>query len=144
VHARLADGAAVLFHSSCAARGQLLATTKIVGREGAAWLQGEEVWIDTGAGPQPVPMPDDLPVVAPDPPPADLLHTAYDMWHSMGIDLAPYTRLYGVLRDRALARPVADDPVAATFADGVACQAVLDAIRASAAAGGKWTAVDAA
>ena len=138
VHARLANGAAVVLHSSCAARGQFVATTKIVGRDGAAWLQGEEVWVDTGAGPEVVPAPADLPVVAPDPPPAELLHTAYDMWHSMGIDLEPYTRLYGVLRDRALGRAVPDDPVAATFADGVAGQAVLDAIRASSAAGGEW------
>ena len=57
-----------------------------------------------GAGPEAVPVPGDLPVVAPDPPPPELLHTAYDMWHSMGIDLAPYTRLYEVLRDRALER----------------------------------------
>jgi predicted dehydrogenase len=141
VHARLANGAAVVMHSSCAARGQFVATTKVVGRAGAAWLQGDEVWVDTGAGPEATPMPEDLPVVAPDPPPAELLHTAYDMWHSMGIDLAPYTRLYGVLRDRVLERPVADDPVAATFADGVACQAVLDAIRASSAAGGEWRTV---
>jgi len=141
VHARLASGAAVVMHSSCAARGQFVATTKIVGRDGAAWLQGEEVWVDTGSGPETVPMPDDLPVVAPDPPPAELLHTAYDMWHSMGIDLEPYTRLYGVLRDRALGRPVPDDPAPATFADGVAGQAVLDAIRASSAAGGEWQVV---
>ena len=81
--------------------------------------------------------PDDLPVVAPDPPPSDLLHTAYDMWHSMGVDLAPYTRLYERLRDRAAGRPVSDDPVAATFVDGVATQRVLDAIHTS-AAGGAW------
>ncbi len=143
VHARLASGAAVVMHSSCAARGQFVATTKIVGRDGAAWLQGEEVWVDTGSGPQAVPMPDDLPVVAPDPPPAELLHTAYDMWHSMGIDLEPYTRLYGVLRDRALGRRVSEEPAAASFADGVAGQAVLDAIRASSAAGGAWKTVNA-
>jgi predicted dehydrogenase len=142
VHARLANGAAVVMHSTCAARGHFLVTTKIVGRDGAAWLQGEEVWVDTGSGPQAVPIPDDLPVVAPDPPPAELLHTAYDMWHSMGIDLVPYTRLYGVLRERALGRPVADDPAAATFADGVAGQAVLDAIRGSSKAGGEWRSVE--
>ncbi len=142
VHARLENGAAVVMHSSCAARGQFVATTKVVGRDGAAWLQGDEVWVDTGAGPEAVPVPPDLPVVAPDPPPAELLHTAYDMWHSMGIDLAPFTRLYGVLRDRVLGQPVAEDPAAATFADGVACQAVLDAIRASSAAGGEWCTVD--
>ena len=141
VHLRLAGGAAVMLHSSCAARGQFIATTKVLGASGAAWLQGEDVWIDTGAGPQQVPAPADLPLTAPDPPPSELLHTADDMWHSMGIDLVPYTRLYAVLRDHALGKPVADDPRAATFADGVAGQAVLDAIRASSAAGGAWTAV---
>jgi hypothetical protein len=129
-------------HSTCAARGHFLATTKIVGRDGAASLQGEEERVDTGAGPERVPTPDDLPIEAPDPPPAELLHTAYDMWHSMGIDLVPYTRLYGVLRDRALGRPVADDPAAATFADGVAGQAVLDAIRGSSRAGGEWRSLE--
>jgi predicted dehydrogenase len=137
-HFRLDSGATVLMHGSCAARGSFLATTKILGSGGASWLQGDEVWVDTGAGPAPVPLPDDLPVVAPDPPPSDLLHTAYDMWHSMGVDLAPYTRLYERLRDRAAGRPVSDDPVAATFVDGVATQRVLDAIHTSAAAGGAW------
>jgi predicted dehydrogenase len=138
---RLDNGATVLMHSSCAARGPWVSTTKIIGSAGAAWLQGEEVWVDTGSGEQQVPMPDDLPLVAPDPPPSELLHTAYDAWHSMGIDLAPYTRLYERLRDRALGRSVTDDPPAATFADGVAGQAVLDAIRASSAAGGRWTSI---
>ena len=50
----------------------------------------------------------------------DLMVTAYDLMHSMGIDLHPYTRLFAVLRDRILGVEVADDPPAATFADGVA------------------------
>jgi predicted dehydrogenase len=142
VHVRLEGGAVALLHSTCAARGQFVATTKVLGSRGAAWLQGEEVWVDTGAGPTQVPMPDDLPLVAPDPPPAELLHTAYDMWHSMGIDLAPYTRVYDVLRDRVLGRPVADDPAAATFADGAAVQAVMDAVHRSSSKGGAWIDVE--
>jgi predicted dehydrogenase len=138
---RLEGGATVFLHGSCATRGAFIATTKIVGSAGAAWLQGDEVWTDMGEGPQRVSIPGDLPVVAPDPPPSDLLHTAYDRWHSMGIDVAPYTRLYERLRDHVLGRPVADDPAAATFADGVAGQAVLDAIHASSAQGGAWTPV---
>jgi len=141
-HLRVSNGATVLLHSSCAARGPFVGTTKIVGSEGAAWLQGDDVWIDTGAGPEQLPPAADLPAIAPDPPPSDLLHTAYDAWHSMGIDLAPYTRLYSVLVERALGRVVPDDPAAATFADGVACQAVIDAIHASSAAGGEWTAIE--
>ncbi len=97
-----ADGATGLLHSSCATGGQFVVTTKITGTDGSAWMQGDEVWIDTGAGPHPVPAADDLPVVAPVPPPGELLHTTYDMWHSIGMDLAPYTRLYEVMRDRIL------------------------------------------
>jgi predicted dehydrogenase len=53
------------------------------------------------------------------------------MLHSMGIDLGPYTRLYENFAAQIEGRPVAADPRAATFADGVAVQAVLDAIRRS-------------
>ena len=141
-HLRLENGATVMMHSSCAAPGQFVMAAKVIGSDGAAWMQGEEIWVDTGAGPEMVPLPDDLPLVAPDPPPAELLHTAYDMWHSTGADLVVYTRLYAALRDRALGLPMADDPVAATFVDGVACQAVMDAMHASSNAGGTWTAVE--
>ena len=59
----------------------------------------------------------------------------------MGIDLGPYTRLYETFRDRILGKPVAEDPSAATFADGVAVQAVLDAIRRSSREKA-WIAID--
>ena len=51
----------------------------------------------------------------------------------MGMDLAPYTRLYEVMGARISGNPVPEDPPAATFADGVAGQEVLDAIRLSSA-----------
>ena len=126
-----ASGGAGLLHSSCAAGGQFVVATKITGTAGSAWTQGDEVWIDTGAGPTPVPLPDDLPVVPAVPPPSDLLHTTYDMWHSTGMDLAPYTRLYTLMREGILGHDVPDDPAPGTFVDGVANQAVVDAIRAS-------------
>jgi predicted dehydrogenase len=125
------NGCTGVLHSTCAIGGQFILVMKVTGTKGSAWLQGEEVWIDTGAGPSQVPAAEDLPIVAPVPPPSELLHTTYDMWHSMGTDLAPYTRLYSVMRDRVLGRDVPDDPAAGTFADGVANQAVVDAIRAS-------------
>ena len=94
-------------------------------------LEGFELWLDNGSGASKVPPADDLPAIAPMPPPSELLHTAYDMWHSTGMDLAPYTRLYTVMRERILGHDVAEDPTAGTFVDGVANQAVVDAIRAS-------------
>ena len=141
VHFRLQNGCTGVMTSSCASGGQFLATTKVTGRGGAAWVQGDDVWIDTGTGPTQLPPPADLPVEQPDPPPGELLHTTYDYWHSMGMDLAPYRRVYEVLRDRVLGRAVPADPIAATFADGVAAQAVLDAVHRS-AVGGSWEDVD--
>lgn len=137
-HLRLANGATVWIHGSCATRGQFVMTTKVVGSGGAAWVQGADVWVDTGGEPAQLPMPADLPAAAPEPPPAELIRDAYDAWHSMGIDLAPYTRLYEVLAARIDGRDVPADPVPATFADGVACQAVMDAIHRSSDAGGRW------
>jgi predicted dehydrogenase len=131
VQFRLMTGVEGIMHSSCAIGGQFLATTKITGTDGSAWLQGDDVWVDTGAGPRQLDTPDDLRNSAPIPPPPELLHTTYDMWHSTGLDLSPYTQLYAVARDRIAGKPVAADPPAATFADGVAGQAVLDAIRRS-------------
>ena len=133
VHFETTDGCTGVLHSSCAIGGQFVLVMKVTGTKGSAWLQGEEVWIDTGAGPVQVPPAEDLPLVAPVPAPSELLHTAYDMWHSMGTDLAPYTRLYSVMRDRVLGGEVADDPPVGTFADGVANQAVMDAVRSSSA-----------
>jgi predicted dehydrogenase len=131
VQLETANGATGLLHSSAAAGGQFVVATKVTGTTGSTWTQGDEVWIDTGSGPIQVPPADDLPAVAPVPPPSELLHTNYDMWHSTGMDPAPYTRLYTVMRERILGHDVPDDPAAGTFADGVANQAVVDAIRAS-------------
>jgi predicted dehydrogenase len=128
----LATGVEGVMHSSCAAGGQFLGATKITGTAGSIWLEGDDVWVDDGSGPRRIPVPDDLVSAAPDPPPAELLLTAYDMWHSMGIDLDPYTKLYATLRERVAGRSVPDDPAGATFDDGVAVQAVMDAVHRSA------------
>lgn len=133
IHLETESGATALLHSSCAVGGQFLVAAKVTGSEGSAWLQGEEVWIDTGCGPTQVPAAEDLPLVPPVPAPGELFHTSYDMWHATGMDLAPYTRVYEIMRDRVLGREARIDPAAGTFADGVANQAVMDAVRASSA-----------
>ncbi|HUA89478.1 MAG TPA: hypothetical protein VL994_08590, partial [Steroidobacteraceae bacterium] len=70
---------------------------------------------------------------APEPfPHAELMQTAYEQAHAFGTDLAPYTRLVERMKARIEGRSVADEPPLATFRDGVAGQAVIDAMRLSA------------
>ena len=97
------------------------------------WVEGDNVHVADRDGQRTLDIPDDLRNDAPIPPPRELLHTAYDMMHSMGIDLAPYTRLFDTFRDRIRGLATAADPMPATFADGLAGQEVLDAIRRSSA-----------
>jgi predicted dehydrogenase len=129
VHFRTELGVEGVLHSSAASRGPMLADQRVTGTLGTAWIQGDEVHVATAEGSGPVEVPDELRLGAPVPPPMDLMVTAYDWMHSMGIDRHPYARLYGVLRDRLEGREVPEDPPAGTFADGVAGMRVLDAIR---------------
>jgi predicted dehydrogenase len=133
VHFRLRSGVAGLLQATAADRGPILAISRIVGSRGTVWAEGDAVKVADASGTRTVPVPDDLQVGAPDPPPPDLLATAYDLLHSTGIDFGPYTRLAATFRDLILGRPVPEEPRPATFADGVATMAVLDAIRRSAA-----------
>jgi predicted dehydrogenase len=141
---RLATGCTGVLHSSCAIPGPAIPTTKIGGSRGAAWVDGDQVWIDAGEGPQVVSEPADLPRVLPEPPPAEFWPTYArgTGWHISGLDLAYFTRLYR--RFKAKIECGADDgqPPLATFHDGTACQAVLDAVRRSSAEGGRWVGVE--
>lgn len=137
---RLAGGCTGVLQGTCAALGPNVATTKVVGTLGSAWLDGtrwreETVYVDTGSGPQAIPPAEDLPLVDPIPPEAEFLpeYAETTKWHSNGADLAPFTRLYERMAGLIRGEDVPSDPPAATFEDGVAVQAVLDAIRRSSA-----------
>lgn len=131
IHFRLVTGATGVLQSTAAVWGPPVAITRIAGSEGTAWMQGDDVFVADATGTKQIAVPDDLRLPAPVPPPGDLLVTAYDMMHAGGIDLAPYTKLFEVFRDRILGRSVPDDPPPASFADGVACMRVFDAIHRS-------------
>jgi predicted dehydrogenase len=60
---------------------------------------------------------------------------------TFGVEYGPYVRLAGAFRNRIRGQAIPSGPEPATFVDGVAQMAVLDAITSSAAAGGRWTAV---
>ncbi|MBV8234744.1 MAG: Gfo/Idh/MocA family oxidoreductase [Acidimicrobiia bacterium] len=132
VHFRTRTGVDGVMQSTAGAYGPPLFVTRIAGTAGTVWVDFDTVSIADAGGQRQVPIPEDLVLPPPDPPPADLLVSAYDQLHAFGIDVPPYTRLYQTFADLITGRPVAEDPPAATFVDGVADMAVLDAIRRSA------------
>jgi predicted dehydrogenase len=141
------DGFVLQFRMTSGAVGTLQSTsgdwappimiTRVSGTGGAAWIEGagSTVKVAYRDDTRTVPVPDDLvgPGEPPPPLPQGIVNTMYDRMISHGMDYGPYTRLAEVLRDRILGEHVPAEPRAATFADGVAQMAVLDAARRSAA-----------
>ncbi|HWC33612.1 MAG TPA: Gfo/Idh/MocA family oxidoreductase [Mycobacteriales bacterium] len=132
VHFRTANGCDGFMQSTASDRGPFLITSRIAGTRGTVWTEGDTVTVADDAGTRVMPIPDELVTPAAEPPPADLLVTAYDWLHSTGIDLGPYTRLFETFGRLIDGQPISG-PAPATFADGVAAMRVMDAIRRSAA-----------
>ena len=141
VQFRTAGGAVGVMQSVASDRGPMLIATRVVGTLGTAWAEGNRIRVADANGTREIAMPDELRVAPPEPPPADLLLTAYDKLHAFGIDYGPYVRLGEHFLARIDGRTPPAGPQPATFVDGLANMAVMDAIRASAAAGGTFTAV---
>ncbi len=142
VHFRMRNGAAGVMQSTAGDRG-VLVETRVTGSTGAAWIEGvgSTVKVADATGVRTLPVPADLELDPPPPLPEGAVTTAYEKMITFGVEYGPYVRLAAAFRDRILGRPVAG-PEPATFVDGVAQMAVLDAITSSAAAGGRWTAVE--
>ncbi len=138
VHFRMQSGAAGVLQSTAADRGPFLIETRVVGTRGTAWIEtlGDAVWVADPDGTRRLDVPDDLRTARPSAPPAELLTTAYERMIGHGLDLGPYTRLAEHFRARIEGVAAPAGPRPATFADGVADMAVLDALRRAAAAGG--------
>jgi predicted dehydrogenase len=132
VHFRLRNGCAGVMQSAATDRGPMLFATRVAGTRGTVWADGDRVRVADASGVRDLEISTDVAVAAPDPPPADLMHSAYDLLHSTGIDFGPYTRLHETFGALIAGEAAPDDPAPPTFADGVAAMQVLDAIRESA------------
>jgi predicted dehydrogenase len=135
VHFRLASGCAGVMASTAADRGPFLIETRVVGTRASAWIDGlgDAVWVGDARGTRKLAVDDDLRTAPPAAPPPALLTTTYEHMIGHGLDLGPYTRLAEHFRARIEATEPPAGPVPATFADGVADMAVLDAARRAAA-----------
>jgi predicted dehydrogenase len=104
--------------------------TVVAGTEGTLEVDGAGVWCSDRSGRRLLPVPDDLALPA-SPEASDDPRHRYTH-----LELGPYTRLCEALRAGIDGRPVESSVPVPTFADGLACMRVLDAIRVSARAGG--------
>jgi len=111
--------------------GPMATLWRCAGSHGTLWTEQGKVMVADKAGTRELPVPDDL--LLPPPPPASDPSGANRLSH---FELGPFTRLCEALRS-AIESGDAKAPVAPpTFRDGLASMKVIDAIRASAAAGG--------
>jgi predicted dehydrogenase len=143
------SGAKGALVAAMAAPGPLIMATKLVGTEGAAWIQSgsafgepEQVWVEQGGVARQIPMPAELANPPPEPfAVAELIQTEQDRWHTQGFDVAPYAKLFGEMRARMEGREPELPERAGTFRDAAAGQAVTDAVR-KAAATQSWVKVE--
>jgi predicted dehydrogenase len=142
VHFRMCNGTVGVMQSTAGDRG-FLVETRVTGSKGTAWIEGvgATVKVADAHGVRTLPAPDDLQLDAPPPLPDGATTTTYEKMITFGVEYGPYVRLAAAFRDRIVGDS-ASVPEPATFVDGVAQMAVLDAITSSAAAGGTWTTVE--
>ena len=136
------SGAKGTIMAALAATGDLVIANKLTGTKGGVSIRGRDVYVMDENGERQVAAPADL--IHPEPTPfplADMITTENDRWHTSGDDVGPYTRLFTEMKLR-IAGETPDWPeLAATFHDAASGQAVLDAIRLSAAEG-RWVDVE--
>jgi predicted dehydrogenase len=141
VHFRMRNGTVGVMESTAADWG-VLVETRVTGSRGAAWIEGVGAKVRV-AGPGGVvtrPLPPGVAEQTAPPLPDGAVTTTYERMITFGVEYGPYTRLTAAFRDLIEGRDVAG-PLPATFADGVAQMAVLEAIMESAGNDGRWTTV---
>jgi predicted dehydrogenase len=145
MHFRLRNGCVGTLQSTASDRA-VVVETRVTGATGSAWIEGvgEKVRVADASGVHTLAVPDALRAIPAPPLPAGAVTTTYEQMTTFGVEFGPYTRLAAAFRDRIQGVDAQDHvgPAPATFVDGVAQMAVLDAARHSARTGGQWTDVE--
>lgn len=136
VRFRLVSGLEGVLQQTGASAGPLTEITQVSGTKGRIWLDGQVVRIADAEGERELPIPADL-ELPPAPPLGEDPRQAKLGWKIMGqIEISPYTQLCRNLRAAILGEAPPSLVKAASFVDGVANMAVIDAIRTSSKNGG--------
>jgi predicted dehydrogenase len=137
IRCTMRNGTDVALIQSGAAAGPGASMTRVLGTTGTMWAEGDTVYVadDASPGGRILQPPPELAL-----PNVDALATG-PLAAMTRTELPPYIRLAQAFRAAIEGAPPAAGPQPATFADGLDCMRVLDAIRHSAADGGRWTAV---
>jgi predicted dehydrogenase len=108
----------------------VIGVSAVAGTDGTIEVNGDGVWCSDRSGRRLLDVPADLALPAAPGASDDPRH------RYTHLEVGPYTRLCEALRAGVEGRAVTSAVPVPTFADGLACMQVLDAIRASAATGG--------
>jgi predicted dehydrogenase len=138
VRFRMRNGVDGVLLQTAAAWTTTSGTSVVAGTHGTIGIDADGAWIADARGRRPLDVPDDLRL------PAAPIESDDPRHRFTHLELQPYTKLCGVLRAGAEGRPAAEPVPVPMFHDGVAGMEVLDAVRASAAAGGEIVRVGAA
>jgi predicted dehydrogenase len=120
----------------------VLVETRVTGSRGAAWIEGVGAKVKV-AGPDGVitrPVPEGVAAESAPALPEGAVRTTYEQMITFGVEYGPYKRLTAAFRDLIAGKEL-EGPAPATFVDGVAQMAVLEAIMESADHNGRWTVV---
>jgi predicted dehydrogenase len=133
---RLRSGVEGVAQQTAAGWGPMRGLTAVAGTDGTVWIDGDRAWVADRDGTRLLEVPDDLaPVNGPTPENDDPRH------RFTHLELGPYTRLCEAFRAAVGGVPYPDAVAVPTFADGLAEMQVLDAVKASARAGGSLVGV---
>jgi predicted dehydrogenase len=145
VRFRLSNGIEGILQQTASAYGPYTETLRVAGTKGTVWIEGissssehSTLWIADRRASRELPLPTDL-QLPPAPPVTDDPRQKTVEWQSTTpLELPPYAKLCQLFRDAIEGRAPAPGAVPLpTFVDGCATMRVIDAIRASAAAGGE-------
>jgi predicted dehydrogenase len=126
----LRSGAEGVLVQTAAAWTNAAGVTVVAGTRGTVGIDDDQAWLADAAGRRPLEIPSDLAVV----PARSAEPDARERFTHL--ELGPYTRLCQCLRASIVGSESPSRVPMPTFADGVACMQVIDAIRTSAASGG--------